>query len=130
MSGVMAVQIIRDIHRIINKNSNLKQTFVIGSWHIRGLQPKNEEIAESLANKDVDICGLQGTKCRAEEFEERDYKFLSLDRKCAQHGLGFAVGKNLKSLQNQQINDRISYLIVEKKKTCNMKTAEDDTKLL
>ena len=54
----MAVQIIRDNYRIINDNSNLKQTFVIGSWNIRELQPK-KEIAQSLANKDVKICGLQ-----------------------------------------------------------------------
>ena len=77
----MAVQIIRDNYSIINDNSKLKQTFVIGSRSIRGLQPKKEEIAQWPAYKDVDNCGLQEIKCRVEECEEGDNKFVSFDTK-------------------------------------------------
>ena len=44
-------------------NSNLKRSFRIATWNIRGLLKKIPEITTTLEKKKVDICGLQETKC-------------------------------------------------------------------
>ena len=103
------------------KPANLQQIFKIATWNVRGLRPKVQDLAEALKNKDVDICGLQETKCDAGEQEFGDYNIITFNRDCKHHGLGFAIHKGIEITKSEQVTNRIAYIILQKKQSWSSK---------
>ena len=103
---------------------NLRQSLNVASWNVRGLMPKIQDIAESLSEKDITICGLQETKCKGNDEIMGNYRFITFDRENVHHGLGFAVRNNLEVMEAKQVSPRVAFITIKKKR--NWKVVEQD----
>ena len=89
--------------------TNLKQRFTVGTWNVRGFEPKKEQILEALNRKNVEICGFQETKRDKCDDFCLGYRVLLFDRANPHHGQGFALREELEVVDSGIITDRVLY---------------------
>ena len=90
--------------------------FDIGSWNVRGVMPKLNDIEVVLAQRKVNISGIQESKTDSVEENKNDpFNRIFLDRKGnKQLGTGFVVNKFRKVTYTNLVNERIATLTVTK----------------
>ena len=105
--------------------------FSIGSWNIRGLRRKIDEVEDVLARKEVDICGIQETKADAEDFEKapRNNNIFCFKRIEKHYGSAFFVRKGLFVEESAKISERICYIVVRKKREFKSKATATGVKI-
>ena len=107
------------------RSQNLKQTFKTATWNVRGLKSKVEDLTKTISGKCVSASGLQETKCDKMDEEVGNFRIITFDRQNVHHAMGFAVERSLEVIEMGQIHQRLSYIILKKRRKWACRNTED-----
>ena len=86
-----------DYSAFFGMSKSQTKTLSIGTWNIRGLRNKVNEVEKALVKKGVNICAFQETKADASDIvdEPTEYNVICFNWKEKAYGSAFVVKKNL-----------------------------------
>lgn len=97
----------------LRRTKQRKRTWNIGTWNVRGINTKEQEVFSQLEKMRMDICALTETKKKGRGSERKGdylhfYSGVEKDKR-AKHGVSVAIHKRLKKYikQIEPITDRI-----------------------